>query len=106
MKYVMLRCSDAGVTQELPIIFPGELVHKLVVDALLPMLQGEHRFERVEVVGAGEARILCASCSGSSSTLQVPSRGNVDKAVIQLHDYAHGLILDGPEESACNPSPD
>jgi hypothetical protein len=90
MKYVMLRCRIGSITKMVPIIFPNELVHQDVAEAITHLIGMKHGWD-AEVVGAGEVGGLDVSaCSGGSETLSVSSRKE-DASVINGYDYWHGI---------------
>jgi len=95
MKYIMFRTQIGSEEQLIPVIFPKQLVHKLVASAMVPCLRW-HGLE-AEPASAGEVTIFGAevSCHGQSETLKLQSRPE-DAAVIHNHDYLFGI--DMPEQ--------
>lgn len=86
MKYVMIRRGK----QVFPVIFPDFLVHEDIADsiiALLSNMDGEKMMPR-EVVSAGDVSVPVAVCSGSSQTLGINSRHDVDSKVITVGHYS------------------
>lgn len=85
MKYVMVRRGG----QVLPIIFPDFLVHEDIANAVLAVLEkmdGPKLLPR-EIVSAGDVVIPAAACSGSSQTLGVGSRFNMDSHIVTFGHY-------------------
>lgn len=96
MKYIMMRI-DGQVARELPIIFPDEMVHSYMLEAVRSMrCQLENRIFRpyalATAVSAGEITVN-GNCFGGSETLGVKSRGNVDSNIVNTFDYMKGMIL-------------
>jgi len=86
MKYIVLRVQD----QELPVIFPEQMIHSLVAEALskMPSMAG------AVPVSAGQLSSLDigSGCHGNSTTLGLSSRGVQDDQLIQMMDYLHGIV--------------
>lgn len=87
MKYVMLKIESGDMAQELPFIFPNQLVHSDIAAALesVPGMEG------AKVVAAGECHVQ-SKCSGRSTTMNLSSRGKRDSENINTIDYCHGLV--------------
>jgi hypothetical protein len=88
MKYVMFEHTVAGLTRKVPIIFPDELVHKFVAEAIAN--HREYREFGLKVVSAGQCAIECSGIFGESETLKLKSN-QTDGLVINSYDYLHGL---------------
>ena len=100
-KYIIIRKGN----QELPIIFPDSMVHKLVFQAIRAMTRAELRMmapmlseealtkgaKSVEIVSAGSITFDVGTVDGFSETLGVKSRPS-DGAMIQRFPYTHGII--------------
>jgi|GEM_PF-1798735 len=86
MKYVMLQIDHAGLSRQMPVIFPNALSHDQVA-AAMKALEG---MEGAEPISAGFCTVN-ASCHGDSETLQLQSRADEDSTVINTHDQLHGL---------------
>ena len=97
MKYICFETTLGGEKQKIPIIFPKQLVHALVAEALIPCLI-KHGYQ-IEPVSAGEVNIFGTevTCYGKSETLKLHSDPR-DAAIIHNHDYCFGL--DMPEQNA------
>ncbi|WP_260524279.1 hypothetical protein [Serratia sp. PL7] len=92
MKYIMLRVNKP-MAREIPIIFPDNLVHADVVNAMR-MLVAYPGIEDATVVSAGYCNLnLSAECYGKSETLGISSRESDDSIVINTYDYTHGLLF-------------
>lgn len=110
MKYLVLRrtwkdspeeakeAPSQAMYQELPVIFPKDMIHARVAEALVEMLKGEINPEagdvKIEVIAAGEVVWPIQEephCGGSSETLGLKSRGKEDAELIRFLDYSHGL---------------
>ncbi|WP_048795427.1 MULTISPECIES: hypothetical protein [Serratia] len=90
MKYIMLRTSG-NIPRDIPIIFPDQLVHDDVAQAIKGMSE-DYRFADAAIVSAGFCRVAVA-CSGKSETCGVGSR-DCDDDVINTYDYTLGLLFD------------
>lgn len=93
MKYIMVQHDIGnGVIQKLPIIFPKQLVHRFMAQAIVPYLRHRHGFDNVEVVSAGECNLVgaCVVCSGESETLKLKAAPG-DADIIMTFDYTQGL---------------
>lgn len=91
MKYVMLkRTNPKGGSQLLPVIFPNELAHADVAEALCERMETK-KFD-LEVVSAGDFCMLTKQATGKSTTLKLKADRERDSQIIANHDYAHGLM--------------
>jgi hypothetical protein len=86
MKYIIFISKDGR--QEIPIIFPNNLVHLEVAQAMSKLV-GTSR-----VVAAGEFSSLAidAECNGKSTTIGVKSREEQDDRLISNYDYTFGFV--------------
>lgn len=92
MKYVIIKMEKAGIKREVPIIFPNDLAHSDVFDALSACCAG---LKGGEAVAAGEFSSLAletARPGGMSTSLNLQSREK-DKRLMMLMDYNFGLDL-------------
>lgn len=104
-KYVVVRAGN----QEIPLIFPGHLVHasmsELLRDYLVdvaaavmpPSLHLASTFEKlreqVQPVAAGEITFDIGACTGGSETLGLKARPE-DARLIGGYNYNHGYVED------------
>lgn len=94
MKYIMFECArgtNDGLVFNIPIIFPGQLVHREVANALIPKLRTAFSECSICVVSAGDFNLSTLECSGESDTLRLKSRGQEDSTLIRIHDIMHGM---------------
>ena len=91
MKYIVLSVQKGSLTREFPILFPNDLTHLDVAQALI---HGCPELKMADAVGAGEMSCTCIEpeCSGCSSTLQVGSREELDNRAFVMRDYTGGII--------------
>lgn len=88
MKYIIYKRTYCGVEQEIPIIFPNQLVHLDVAKALKDVVGSS------KIIAAGEFSSLNISAenfNGASQTIGIKSRGDRDGKLIQTFDYMSGL---------------
>jgi len=85
MKYIMFEKSVPGGVQRIPIIFPDQLVHVDVAEAIQNII-GKGR-----PVSAGSLAVHVFSVSGESTTLGLKHNPE-DMGTICLWDYFHGLV--------------
>jgi len=73
MKYIVLQ----SVKDETPVLFPHEFMHSWVAGQLAPL----------EVVSAGFVEMTdgIVRCYGTSSSLRISSRGDMDSELVQRH---------------------
>lgn len=92
MKYIVIRQTTGTITREFPIMFPNELSHVEVANALL---KGCPELKEGNVVGAGEMSCMDVepNCSGRSSTLNINSREELDDQAFSMRDYTMGVTL-------------
>jgi hypothetical protein len=110
MKYIVLKrtwqdtpeeakeAPSPAMYQELPVIFPKDMIHARVAEALVEMLKGEINPEagdvKIEVIAAGELAYPITEkprCGGHSETMGLKSRGEEDAELIRFMDYSSGL---------------
>lgn len=98
LKYIMIRVDEeGGAPREWPIIFPDELVHAYMFEAVrgMKVMLGHNRWARpylgAKAVSAGEITVA-GHCHGGSETLQLKSRGNIDTNIVNAFDYLKGLL--------------
>ena len=89
MKYIMVQV-EKPVRRVIPIIFPNEIVHKLMADAAIGMLRDHHRLNKCKVVGAGEIHIGGVNCGGKSESLKVRSKKSDAQTILGI-DYFCGI---------------
>lgn len=98
MKYIVLACRMTNdATLELPVVFPNNLVHREVADALVPCVQKHFPGKAVTVVSAGEISSTVFGsdmCHGRSDTLNMNSRGAEDDALLMMNDYGANYKYD------------
>jgi hypothetical protein len=88
MKYIIYTRDYFGVRQEIPIIFPNQLVHLEVAKALKSVVGSS------KIVAAGEFSSLNIDSDGfigKSTTIGIRSRGKRDGKLIAMFDYKQGL---------------
>jgi len=92
MKYIVMVRKVGGMTREVPVLFPSELVHRHVADALLKLPGNPYGFEnRVAAAGDVTLGIGTVECGGRSSTLNIGSRGEADERLIEMCEYGAGV---------------
>lgn len=85
MKYIMFKRQVGDMTKLIPVIFPNDLVHKDVADALQ---QGT--LKNTTIQSAGFISPLNLKPEGGSETLNVNSNPATDEMVIKMNDYGGG----------------
>lgn len=85
MKYIMFKGQIGDMTKLIPVIFPNDLVHKDVADALQ---QGA--LKNTTIHSAGFINPLNLKPEGGSETLNINSDPEVDEIVIKMNDYGGG----------------
>ena len=86
MKYVMLkRRISKGASQLVPILFPDNLTHKTVAEAVRRM--PELREATIHSAGFAGVDVVC---HGASETLNIRAHKD-DDGVINSMDYLHGI---------------
>jgi hypothetical protein len=85
---------NSGVKQDIPVIFPNQLVHKSMAKWLIHALRRESDID-AEVVSAGFMNAE-GTCHGESETLGVKSRPE-DTNIIRFYDYSCGLTSQDEE---------
>lgn len=89
MKYVMLQVETDNCIQKIPVIFPKQLNHIDVAEAIAPLLQ--HERSEVKPVSAGDVNVSGVQCHGNSPTLRLQAEAD-DAMIINTNDYMHGLV--------------
>lgn len=91
MKYIVIVKKIGSIEREFPIVFPNELTHIDVAEALISKCP---ELENGGVVGAGEMSCfdIDAHCHGRSSTLNVNSRESRDSESFKMRDYTAGAV--------------
>ncbi len=92
MKYIVMQRKVGGTVRHVPVIFPNELVHRHVAEALLKLPGNPYQFLN-KVASAGDVTVELGSvaCSGGSTTLNIKSRGVVDERLIDTVEYGGGV---------------
>lgn len=90
MKYIVLRTQGEDPEWEIPVIFPKELVHQHVAEAVATILRTHHQID-AQPVAAGECAVRLPRVGGNSESLKLASRPQ-DKILVETHDYLHGLV--------------
>ena len=91
MKYIMLEVvpyEGAPLEQHVPIIFPDQLTHSCMFEAV--MRSKDFRRNHVSVVSAGFINLDDCTVYGRSETLGVASREQ-DTETIRNYEYYHGI---------------
>lgn len=102
MKYVVIEIIDQTETgefvREIPVVFPGSMVHSEVAAAITRVLRKNHpdgRTRQIKPVAAGfinSPDLADIECHGESESLGgLKSRGRADVALIAMNDYYHGI---------------
>jgi hypothetical protein len=90
MKYIVVRHRIAGTStvQDLPFIFPLDIVHLKMFEQMNSLLGKD-----AHVIAAGEVQfsVKAPFCFGHSSSLDASSRGTKDAELMYFHDCTHGL---------------
>lgn len=91
-KYVMVLNKIGDTKFLLPIIFPDKLVHSQVYAQTRIIMPGWHH-AGVKAVCAGTIEHLQVDgLGGSSETLNLTSRPEEDRKVIEHYSYLHGIL--------------
>lgn len=91
MKYVMLKVELMdGLTESLPFIFPNNLTHSVVAEAMCKAVQQERGKVPVVISAGYVAPLRAVRTFGDSESLNVKSRPE-DAFIVQFHDYSQGL---------------
>ncbi len=102
MKYIMIETTpqDDSEKRFIPVIFPRELTHLYVAQAIQAVLTHQNPGATSRVRSAGEVTLPiepgAVSCDGGSETLapegsKVLASHKQDADIIRLVDYHHGL---------------
>lgn len=91
MKYIVIEKSVGPLTREFPIVFPNELSHIDVAEALLKKCS---ELNGGTIVGAGELSCMDIdpNCYGRSATLNVNSWEELDDRSFAMRDYNWGIV--------------
>jgi len=91
VKYIVFERKVGSLTHQFPVIFPKDLIHERVSQALTVMMRKTHKQE-IKPIAAGEVNLVMTGmeCGGSSETLGLQSRGQVDTVLIRMSDYGGG----------------
>jgi len=92
MKYIILERSTLRGTQRVPIIFPSDLVHKHVADAITNGNMGQAYGFTGVVLSAGEieSQSLLIRNESISNSLDIGPQPS-DQDTIFMNDYMHGF---------------
>jgi len=90
MKYIMIEV-EKPVRRRIPIIFPNDMVHAIVAEAILSKAKTMN-WQNAKVVSAGDCSVMDVECSGHSSTLKLSSDSFKDERIINNIDYLHGIM--------------
>lgn len=85
MKYIMFKSEQGEMTKLIPVIFPNDLVHKDVSDALQQSV-----LKNTTIHSAGFISPLNLCPEGGSETLNVKADLLTDGLVIKMNDYGAG----------------
>lgn len=90
MKYVMFaKNMGDDLEHYVPIIFPNNLVHIMIADA---MTASEAPLEGYMPVSAGEISPFDMKCFGYSSTLKMSADEERDSRICRMNDYGAGFL--------------
>lgn len=92
MKYIFIRIEDPDdpeVVRELPFVFPNEVVHDDMFQAIRKLPDFEN--QKITVASAGTYTPANKTCSGGSTSLNAVSRER-DSEKIGVIDYTHGFL--------------
>lgn len=85
MKYIMFQQQHGEMTKLVPVIFPNDLVHKEVADALQQLV-----LKDTVIHSAGSISLLNLKPEGRSTTLNIEADHDTDELVIKMNDYGAG----------------
>lgn len=85
MKYIMFQQQQGEMTKLVPVIFPNDLVHKDVADALQQLV-----LKDTAIHSAGFISPLNLKPEGGSETLNIKADPDTDELVIKMNDYGAG----------------
>ena len=92
MKYIMFEVKGGTLEMRVPVIFPDNMVHKVIADAVEPAVKAHFPKFAVELVSAGTVSSLDLSMvSGGSTTLELSST-KLDGEIMSLYDYTAGVM--------------
>lgn len=91
MKYIVLQVSMfSDMTVEIPIVFPENLVHSVVAEGFIGVLQKHYPEKVIRPIAAGFVTSTVFGgqhCYGESETLKMSSRGGEDDRLLMMADY-------------------
>lgn len=87
MKYIIFEVGENK--RKIPFMFPVDLTHRAISEALLPILW--RNYVTAAVSSAGDFNPKSGRCSGLSESLNVMSNPD-DSQVIEMYDFTHGII--------------
>lgn len=95
MKYIIVKVDSSGDSREWPIIFPDNLIHSIMADAMRRYFYKEaeamgHPLPHVETVSAGAISIDVLYVGGKSESLKIESKDG-DYNFISCLEYNHGM---------------
>ena len=89
-KYVMLSDETDGTVRLMPVIFPAEMVHKDVAEAMVRMAM-RYDDPRLWIPrSAGFVQLMATSAHGESESLNLPSDPE-DTRLINVRGYTGGV---------------
>lgn len=91
MKYVMITGKVGDLELTYPVIFPDNMVHSIVAEAIVKAMNEADSNITYGVGSAGHVTLLAESCYGESTTLMRRSKGKEDKRIINGAD--HGACI-------------
>lgn len=93
MKYIIIQTDKNGIKQNFPIIFPADLVHSEVAQAITSGRVEDMLGAQVISAGFLSSHEMTPNCHGRSESIGVDSRGKVDSEIIMFNDTDGGLEL-------------
>lgn len=87
MKYIMFEVGKNK--RKIPVLFPIDLTHRAVAEAILPLLW--RNYETATPSSAGDFDPRSGRCSGLSESLNVMSNPD-DSQVIEMYNFTHGIV--------------
>jgi hypothetical protein len=90
MKYIMFSITIGSIQFKVPIIFPNNLVHSEIAQAMLPVFQRHFGECSPVVISAGDYDPIDSVCYGKSETLKVSASPD-DGKIILTYAYTHGV---------------
>lgn len=100
MKYIVIRTKVGSLTKDIPIIFPNDLSHVDVANAVIEKVPEAKDGKPVSAGAISSTAIDADMVSPEGSVSLKMKRGNErDGIMIQLYDYVHGFV----DEEPCEP---